>query len=133
MFEFWERKLLGAFKEDFAPGALPSPFNSQVFVIREEQPRPQVLSSSRHITAGGYDLERLEWTDGAISGESLAVAGEPYEIYMTEPAGWRLDLVECGAAPSSPVTRGPGWVKGGCAPSRGGPLAWRAQFTRERH
>jgi len=131
VFEFWERKLLGAFAESFAPGDLPKPFNSQVFVIREELPRPQFLSSSRHITGGGYDLEALEWTANALVGRSRAVAGDPYEVYVTEPAGWALAGFECDGGTSLKVERNQGWLKGGCASSTSGTLAWRARFARK--
>ena len=128
VFEFWERRLVGAFTGRFAPGPLPSPFNSQVFVIREQRPEPQFLASSRHLTGGGYDLESLEWANGVMTGRSLAVAGEPYEIHMTEPAGWRLQGVECDGGTPLKVERGPGWATGGCAPGESGPLTWRARF-----
>ncbi len=130
VFEFWQRRLLGAFAESFAPGDLPKPFNSQVFVIREELQRPQFLSSSRHITGGGYDLGALEWAANVLTGRSLAVAGDAYEIYLTEPAGWSLERLECDGGSPLKVARGAGWVKGGCAPEKTGALTWRAAFTR---
>jgi alpha-galactosidase len=129
VFEFWQRKLLGAFAESFAPGDLPQPFNSQVFVVREELQRPQFLSSSRHITGGGHDLEALDWAANVLTGRSLVVAGDPYEIYLTEPAGWSLGRVECDGGPPLKIERGPGWVRGGCAPIKSGALTWRARFT----
>jgi alpha-galactosidase len=128
VFEFWQRKLLGAFDRQFAPGLLPTPFNSQVFIVREQRPQPQFLASSRHITGGGYDLESLEWANGVMAGRSLAVAGEPYEIYVTEPGGWTLQGFECDGGSPLAVERGAGWAKGGCTPEAGGTLAWRARF-----
>ena len=129
-FEFWERKFLGGFAGSFAPGGLPQPFNSQVFVIREELPRPQFLSSNRHITGGGYDLEALEWSNPVLTGRSRSVAGDPYEIYLTEPSGWSLQRVECEGGTPLKTARGAGWAKGGCAPARTGVLTWRATFLK---
>jgi len=96
--------------------------------VREQRPGPQFLASSRHITGGGYDLESLEWADGVMTGRSLAVAGEPYEVYLTEPDGWTLQGLECDGGLPLAVERGNGWAKGGCTPKSGGALAWRARF-----
>lgn len=128
VFEFWGRKLLGAFEKQFAPGPLPMPFNSQVFVVREQRPEPQFLASSRHITGGGYDLESLEWTGGVMTGKSLAVAGDPYEVYLTEPAGWRLEGLACEGGTPLKIERGSGWARGGCTPPKSGRFTWRAAF-----
>lgn len=128
VFEFWGRTLLGAFERQFAPGALPTPFNSQVFIVREQRAEPQFLASSRHITAGGYDLESLEWANGVLEGRSRVVAGDPYEIYLAEPAGWTLQGVECDGGAPLAAERGPGWVKSGCTPDAGGLITWRAAF-----
>ena len=53
-----------AFAESFAPGDLPQPFNSQVFVIREELPRPQFLSL-RAVTS-----RAAAWTSGRSRGRT---------------------------------------------------------------
>jgi hypothetical protein len=51
-------------------------------------------------TGGGVDLLDVFWKDGALSGRSPPVRGEPYEIFMTEDATWRLAEMQCrGAAP----------------------------------
>ena len=49
--------------------------------------RPQLVATSRHVTCGGPDLRELSWKDDALSGTSELVAGDPYEIYLNEPAG----------------------------------------------
>jgi len=73
----------------------------------------------------------LEWTGNALGGRSRAVAGDPYEVYVTEPAGWALAGFECDGGTSLKVERSQGWLKGGCAPSTSGTLAWRARFARK--
>ena len=91
VFEFWERRLLSPEGESFAPGPIAAAFNSQVFIIRERLPHPQVVATSRHITGGGVDLLDVSWKDGVLSGRSRVVGGEPYEIFVTEATGggWR--------------------------------------------
>ena len=109
----------------------PPAFNSQVFVIRERLPHPQVVATSRHITGGGVDLLDVAWKDGVLSGRSLAVGGEAYEIYMTTSAGaqaWRLAEVQCGAGIRSTREARPPLVVATCLPTTSGEIAWRARF-----
>jgi len=91
VFEFWSRKLLGSFTRSFAPGPIDPVFRSQALAIRARQSHPQVVATGRHVTCGGVDLEIVRWKDGVLSGTSRLVAGDPYEIYLTEPEGFRLD------------------------------------------
>ncbi|HEU4988245.1 MAG TPA: hypothetical protein VFT41_00520, partial [Gemmatimonadaceae bacterium] len=87
VFEFWSRRLLGEFHDAFVPGPIDSTFKVQVFCIRERVDHPQVLATNRHVSCGGPDLERVVWAGDSLSGESRLVAGDPYEIYLSEPAG----------------------------------------------
>ncbi len=98
VFEFWTRKLLGSFTGSFAPGPLDPLYRSQALAIRERQPRPQVIATSRHVTCGGVDLADVRWADGRLSGKSIVIAGDPYELFLTEPEGYRLDKFDCPGA-----------------------------------
>jgi hypothetical protein len=100
VYEFWSDRLLGSFTGGFGPGPLDHVFRSQALIIRERRPHPQVVSTSRHVTGGGVDLADVRWKDGVLSGRSRLVAGDPYEIVITEPEGFRLEGFEAdGAAP----------------------------------
>jgi hypothetical protein len=135
VFEFWDRRPVDAGKESFAPGPISSRFNSQVFVIRERLPHPQVVATSRHITGGGVDLVDVAWKDKVLSGRSLVVGGEPYEIYMTTSAGaqvWRLADMQCGAGIRSTTQVRPPLVTATCLPATSGEIAWRARFEQVR-
>jgi hypothetical protein len=58
------------------------------------------------------------------------VGGEPYEIFLTEGAGFRLTRMQCdGAGPLPPVREG-GLVRSGCRPSVSGEIAWSARFEK---
>jgi alpha-galactosidase len=131
VFEFWGRRLLPD-GEGLVPGELPQPFNSQVFVIRERLPHPQVVATSRHITGGGVDLVDVSWEDGVLAGRSRVVRGEPYEVFMTEAGGWRLTGMTCEGLPGQPIVRQDRYVAAGCSPAGSGEIAWRATFERER-
>ena len=48
--------------------------------------KKQLVSTSRHISQGGFDLENV-WLDedGKLHGRSKVVAGEPYVITVYDP------------------------------------------------
>jgi len=62
----------------------------------------QVVSTSRHITQGVIDMLEERWDDGknVLSGRSLVVGGDPYELRIAIPEGgaWKVgDVVAQGA------------------------------------
>jgi hypothetical protein len=128
-FEFWQRTLELPDGSFFAPGTLPAKFNSQVFVIREKKPHPQLVATSRHLTGGGVDLLDVAWKDGVLSGRSAVVGGDAYEIFLTEDA-WRLAEVRCEGAEPLPVRREGKLVVSGCRPAASGEMGWQARFER---
>ena len=87
VFEFWTKKLLGSFRGSFPPGEIDPAFNCQVFCLRERQPHPQLLATSRHITGGGVDLVDMTWNDNRVSGKSRLVGEDDYELFVFTPAG----------------------------------------------
>jgi hypothetical protein len=129
VFEFWGQELLGSFAETFPPGALPAR-NAQAFIIREQLDRPQLAATSRHVTGGGVDLRDVSWGDSVLTGRSQVVAGDPYEVFLTEPPGWVLTAFRCEGAESLPAARRPGLITSGCRTPRAGDVVWRATFTR---
>jgi hypothetical protein len=52
--------------------------------------RPQVVGTTRHITQGAVDLEKVSWDDRRLrlSGVSRVVAGEPYILRIFVPEGF---------------------------------------------
>jgi hypothetical protein len=131
VFEFWERRVVLPGAESFAPGPVSTRFNSQVFVIRERLPHPQVVATSRHITGGGVDLLDVSWKDGVLSGRSLVVGKEPYEIYMTTTAGgsaWRLADMRCDGGVPLKTQPKPPLVVAGCLATTSGEMSWQARF-----
>jgi Melibiase len=149
VFEFWQRRYHGGdVKGSFRPGDLPRPFNSQVFVIRERQDHPQLIATGRHITGGGPDLLDVSWAPagsgsppgqasstpegsaGVLAGRSRVVGGDPYEVFLTEPAGWRFVSMACDGGRALPAEHGEAMVRTGCAWDASGEVAWRARFGR---
>lgn len=107
-FEFWTRRWLGVVRDTLRPGPIASAYGVQVLCLRAREGHPQVLASSRHVSCGGPDLLDVRWTDGALTGESELVAGDPYELYLTSPAGFTLAGVEAAGATATTVRRADG-------------------------
>lgn len=128
VFEFWTKRLLGSFSGSFSPGPLDAHFRCQAFVIRERKSDPQVLATSRHVTCGGVDLVDVRWAGGKLSGTSRVVAGDPYEIYLTEPGGFRLASFECPGATVAETGREGVLIKLTLLPAESRTLAWQAGF-----
>jgi len=132
VFEFWQKRFQGSLARQFAPGTLPEKYHCQVFIIRERRPHPQVLATNRHITGGGTDLIDLGWKEeqAVLSGRSRVVAGDPYEIYLTEPPGWQCVNIRVEAEDVIPMQSQGEVVKTGfrCSTSRDVP--WSVQFRR---
>jgi alpha-galactosidase len=94
VFEFWSKRYLGVFRDGFDPGRIDPGMNCQVFAIREQIHRPQLLASSRHISCGGLELEGLRWEEtGVLAGTSSLVAADPYTLYVLEPAGFAFKVL----------------------------------------
>ncbi len=90
VFEFWSKTTLGAFRTGFVPGPVDPRVRVQVFCIRERTDHPQVVATSRHVSCGGPDLEDVSWSGAALSGVSRLVRGDPYDLWVTEPPGFRF-------------------------------------------
>jgi hypothetical protein len=98
VYEFWSKTMLGAFRDGFVPGSIDPRFQVQVFCIREREDRPQLVATSRHVSCGGPDLEKVAWEQDVLTGVSRLVRDDPYDIRLTEPAGFRFAEVTASGA-----------------------------------
>jgi len=128
VFEFWTKRLLGSFSGSFAPGPPDPHFRSQALAIREKTSHPQVLATGRHVTSGGVDLVDVRWSGGKLSGTSRVVAGDPYEIFLTEPEGYRLARFEAPGGAAAEIERNGAMVKVRWRPESSGTVEWLARF-----
>ena len=72
------------------PGRLEARFKVQDFCIRERADHPQIVATSRHVSCGAVDLVDVRWRGDTLSGVSDLVGGDPYDLYLTEPPGYRF-------------------------------------------
>lgn len=107
-FEFWTKAYLGAFQQALVPGPIDPRYGVQAICLRERVAHPQVLATNRHVTCGTVDLAAVTWNGAALDGASDLVAGDPYEVYLTEPAGFTArDVRVTGADLLANVKTGP--------------------------
>jgi hypothetical protein len=75
------------------------------------------------------DLADVRWADGRLSGRSIVIAGDPYELFLTEPEGYRLDKFDCPGA-SVLETKNEGLtVRVKLLPGESGTVDWAAEFA----
>lgn len=91
VFEFWTKKFAGVIQKQLRPGPIDTVYRCQAFCFREKQNHPQLLATNRHISCGGYELQDVQWNNNELKGSSEVVAGDTYDIYVYEPAGFTFN------------------------------------------
>ena len=84
-FDFWANKFVPPFR-DTLTAELPAA-SCRVLAVRPTSDRPQLLSTSRHVTQGIIDVTEEKWDAVAqtLSGTSRVVANDPYELRLFVP------------------------------------------------
>lgn len=129
IFEFWSKKLLGIFQGSFIPGPLDSKFRAQAFCIRARQAHPQLIATSRHLTAGGVDLLNLQWDGQRLAGESKLVARDPYTLYLSEPPGFRFEKFDGPTLAPEKIEREGALLKITLRSETSDTITWAATFS----
>ncbi len=94
VYEFWTDTLVGVCKKSFtAKAQLPMQLDS--FAIRPLLPRPQIISTSRHLSQGAVDLIDVEWNGkDQLSGSSRVITDNEYTITLHVPDGFKVTNVK---------------------------------------
>jgi len=83
-FDYWSHRFLGK-KSTVMELELPA-YGSAVLSVHKKSGKKQVISTSRHISQGGFDLKDLKLDEnGILHGQSLVVKGETYVITVYDP------------------------------------------------
>jgi len=124
VYDFWQRTYLG--ETTSALSLTIEPFGSRVVSIRRKLDVPQIVSTSRHITQGAYDLVALSYDQAAccLSGRSKMIEGEDYVITFRVPAEHSV------IAEPRITAQGGGIYTLTIAPDCGGEIDWRIEFQR---
>ncbi len=89
VFDYWQNVLAAPAKGRLQM-TLP-PQSCRVLALRPRVDRPQLLSTSRHITQGIVDVLEETWDEATrtLRGRSQVVGGDPYELRIVVPADGR--------------------------------------------
>jgi len=84
-FDYWANEFVapfgGTLEAELPPGSC------RVIAIQPVLDRPRLVSTSRHITQGVVDVLAEDWSASTLSGTSLVVADDPYELRIVTPTG----------------------------------------------
>jgi len=139
-FDFWENEFIPPFSGALRLRMRPS--SCRVVALHALEERPQMLSTSRHVTQGAMDLLALAWDGNArtLSGRSAVVADDAYQLRMTAPpapAAWRAVSATAVGVDGGPVSteleqNGP-WVRLTLRTNVSGEVDWSVTFGQESH
>jgi Melibiase len=127
-FEFWTKTPLGVIRDRLRPPPIDPRFEVEAVCLRPRVDRPQVLATNRHVTCGGPDLIDVTWRDGVLGGTSELVAGDDYVLYLTEPAGFRLDDVSAEGATVASQAMDGATRSVRLRSASGGRVTWRIRY-----
>ncbi len=127
VYDFWSDTFLGVRRGSFRLPALGSN-GIESWALRELQPRPQLLSSSRHFSHGCVDVERLRWTDAkTLHGRSRVIQGEPYTLTFHLPKGAVLEEATFDGHPFEVIREG-SLLRLSVVPVKTASLPWALTF-----
>lgn len=96
VYDFWNEEFVGEFEGGFAAPQLAEG-DCRVYAIRPSLGRPQVLSTTRHIGQGAYELRDVRWEDNTLSGEMKLPADRPFSVIIYVPDGFQARCEQTGA------------------------------------
>lgn len=136
VYDFWNQEYLGAWEKGYAVTVAPS--SVRLLTLEASEDRPQLISTSRHITQGWVDLEALKYDAKTLtySGVSRVVKDAPYELRFAFPRNRSFRLVAEAVHPAKGVGSLPvevgnhdGWATLRFDSPVTGEVRWRATFA----
>ncbi|MCX6992317.1 MAG: hypothetical protein NT011_04150 [Kiritimatiellaeota bacterium] len=130
LFDFWEEKFLGNYSEQ--PTLKVPPYGCRVLAVHRDTGNPQVLSSNRHITQGGVDLEDVSWDKERkiLRGVSNGFPMQDYAIWVYVPPKFKYEKITANI-PVEVKTISENVIKLTFNVSSAEPINWALQFLRE--
>jgi hypothetical protein len=85
VFDFWKQKFFGEVRENISVRLEPA--SVVLLAIHERRGVPQLISTDRHVSQGGVELEAVEWhaATSTLSGVSLGPSGTEHSVYLYLP------------------------------------------------
>ena len=93
VFDFWDKKLEGT-STLMIKQEVPA-HGTKALIVKEVSDKPQLLATSRHLTAA-YSLLEMEWDnqENTLSGTSQTVPGDTYTLYIHIPDDYEFVAAE---------------------------------------
>src|SRR5262245_33146064 len=111
------------------------PAGVRVLTLLPSLDRPQLISTSRHITQGWVDLVELTYDEAATAytGKSRVIRGDKYELRFVFPRKQNFAVKSATGKTASgelpmTVSNHQGWASVTWTPSETTDLAWRVEF-----
>jgi len=125
VYDFWKNEFMGIHGDALQVSI--APMDTAVLRITPLTAHPQVISTSRHITQGGCDLNSLCWdaASNSLSGSSKCVEGEVYRLTIYIPDGYEFVNADCAGKTAAAVD---GCILKVDLNSAGGDIAWKLNF-----
>ena len=94
VFDYMRQSFLGTVSDTLSLELQPC--ESRILCFRKKLDRPQLLSTSRHISQGAVELREVQWEESTRTLHicSDLLAGEPYRIYVYVPDGYETNACE---------------------------------------
>lgn len=86
VYDYVDHKLLTITDDSFTVELAPN--TSKIFAVRKVLDRPQLLSTSRHISQGAAEIQDMVWQSGTLTITSDLIANTPYSITVYVPDGY---------------------------------------------
>ncbi len=103
-FDYWANKF-GVLEGDALHTTI-EPASCRILAVRPMADRPQLISTSRHITQGVVDVAEEAWDvrGKKLNGASRVVGGDPYELRIAKPANGEWKLAEVTSSDATGAT-----------------------------
>ena len=90
VFDFINQKFLGCMSDRVKLELQPN--ESRILCIRQKRNRPQILSTSRHISQGAVEIGEMQWDEvrGMLYVSCEVLEHEPYILTVYIPQGYRF-------------------------------------------
>lgn len=86
VFDYVDNKLIAITDSAFTSELAPC--TSKIFAVRKVLDRPQIISTSRHISQGAAEIQNMVWQDNSLQIKADLIADVPYTVTVYVPDGY---------------------------------------------
>ncbi len=92
VFDYYHDKLLGKFTDKLPLDFLP--YESRVLAFRKKLDRPQIVSTSRHITQGAAEIVDMKYEDDKLTLTASLIKDDSYTVSIYVPCTYKISCYE---------------------------------------